>query len=121
MRAVAGAPVAGDFPPAPLASTRLGYHAVLVSSGNVSNGVLTLSGTDTAANYQQVLRTIAYDNAATSPDGSSRVLSIVASDGVNQVSKITTVNVALSGEATVTSNEPAFSGLTDAGYELKSD
>ncbi|QEF97024.1 hypothetical protein Mal15_10540 [Stieleria maiorica] len=44
-------------------------------------GTLTLSGTDTVANYQQVLRTITYHNASSNPDGSTRVIQVVASDG----------------------------------------
>ena len=46
-----------------------------------SNGVLTLSGTDTVANYQKVLRTISYYNSARDPDLTARIIRFVASDG----------------------------------------
>lgn len=57
-------------------------------------GTLTLSGVDSVANYQQVLRTIRYDNSATSPDGTTRVIRFIANDGVSN-SNIATANVAV--------------------------
>ena len=54
----------------------------IVASFNSFAGVLTLSGTDTVANYQQVLRTITYDNATIPATGTSRSITIVANDGV---------------------------------------
>uniref|UniRef100_UPI00356924D7 Ig-like domain-containing protein n=1 Tax=Stieleria sp. TaxID=2795976 RepID=UPI00356924D7 len=44
-------------------------------------GTLTLSGTDTVANYQQVLRTIAYNNSSANPDATTRLIQFVAHDG----------------------------------------
>lgn len=44
-------------------------------------GVLTLSGTDTAAHYQQVLRSVRYQDVAANPDLTSRTITAVASDG----------------------------------------
>ena len=41
---------------------------LIVASYDSATGTLTLSGSDSAANYQQVLRTIAYDNASDTPD-----------------------------------------------------
>ena len=48
-----------------------------------SSGVLTLSGSDTLAHYQQVLRTVMYNNVAGSPNLTTRALTVVANDGVN--------------------------------------
>ena len=44
-------------------------------------GVLTLSGTDTVAMYQQVLRTITYDNQSGAANATDRVITFVADDG----------------------------------------
>jgi hypothetical protein len=42
---------------------------------------LTLTGTDTLANYQAVLRSVTYGNASTDPDTTTRVVSVAVSDG----------------------------------------
>ncbi|WP_353930029.1 putative Ig domain-containing protein [Okeanomitos corallinicola TIOX110] len=46
-----------------------------------SNGVLTLSGAGTVAEYEQVLRTITYNNTAASPDTTTRIIEFVVDDG----------------------------------------
>jgi hypothetical protein len=43
---------------------------------------LVLSGSDTVAHYQAVLRTVAYNNASGNPDPTDRSLSLTTSDGV---------------------------------------
>jgi hypothetical protein len=50
-------------------------------TANYSNGVLTLSGTATKAQYQQVLRTITYNNANTNFNTTSRIIEFVVDDG----------------------------------------
>jgi hypothetical protein len=44
-------------------------------------GTLTLSGADTVANYQQVLRTISYANTSENPSATARTITFVADDG----------------------------------------
>ncbi len=44
-------------------------------------GVLTLTGTATLAQYQQVLRTVVYNNKATNPNTTARTLEFVLNDG----------------------------------------
>ncbi len=64
------------------------------SSYNAGTGVLTLSGTDTLANYQQVLRSITYDNSNGGPDVGSETVTVVANDGTNNSSAaVGTINV----------------------------
>ncbi|MEM1110155.1 MAG: malectin, partial [Planctomycetota bacterium] len=46
-----------------------------------ANGVLTISGVAAFEVYQDVLRTITYDNTASPADGSTRTLALAASDG----------------------------------------
>ena len=53
----------------------------IVAVYNSGTGVLTLSGSDSIANYQQVLRTIQYSNSSEAPNLTSRVLYVVAEDG----------------------------------------
>ena len=49
---------------------------------NATTGVLTLSGSDTKADYQAALRTVKYvNNNHSAPSSTSRTVSFVASDG----------------------------------------
>lgn len=48
-----------------------------------STGVLTLSGADTLANYQQVLRTLTYDNTSEDPTVGDRLIEVLLNDGTN--------------------------------------
>jgi Ca2+-binding RTX toxin-like protein len=50
-------------------------------TASYTNGVLTLSGTDSVAAYEQVLRTLTYENLSQNPDGSDRTITVVVSDG----------------------------------------
>jgi len=66
----------------------------IISAYNSTTGVLTLTGTDTVANYEQVLHSIQYDNALGSPILTERGISFVADDGVN-TSNVATSNICL--------------------------
>jgi VCBS repeat-containing protein len=76
---------------------------------------LTLTGSDTLAHYEQVLRRVTYDNTSQNPSTVGRVVSFVASDGVaTSTAVMTVVNVvavndspALAGTGTVTFTEDA--------------
>ncbi|MCT7967866.1 hypothetical protein NG799_16115 [Laspinema sp. D1] len=50
-------------------------------TASYSNGILTLSGTDTRANYQQVLRSLTYNNTAVSPNPLARTIEFTVNDG----------------------------------------
>jgi len=52
-------------------------------------GVLTLSGTASAANYQAAIRSVTYDNAFTTESTATRTVSIVVTDGANTTVAIT--------------------------------
>ncbi len=54
---------------------------LISASYNSAAGVLTLTGTDTVANYQQVLRTVTYQNNSDAPDTTDRTIHVVANDG----------------------------------------
>lgn len=72
-----------------------------VASGSISKSyagnVLTLSGTDTLAHYQEVLRTVTYDDTAAVPSfpaGGDRKITFVACDGIacNTVATTTVID-----------------------------
>ena len=75
-----------------------------------------LTGADTLANYEQVLKSIVYDNTAASPDATTRVVTVQASDGTNNSTVATTmINMTTSNTAPViTSN----SGGATAGINV---
>lgn len=47
-----------------------------------SNGVLTIAGVGSEAMYQQVLRTVTYDNTSQNADNTTRILTVTVEDGV---------------------------------------
>jgi hypothetical protein len=66
----------------------------ITASYNSTNRVLTLLGPDSAVNFQQVLRTIAYQNTSEAPSTLARTVRFVASDGANlSVARDATVNL----------------------------
>ena len=81
-----------------------------------TGGVLTLSGTDTVAHYQQVLRTVTYENAATEPDQTNRSISFVLSDGTS-ASEAATSTVSIANAADLSIIAPATAS-TDEGTSL---
>jgi large repetitive protein len=60
-----------------------------------ATGTLTLSGTDTLANYQAALRTVRYRNTSNDPNTANRTISFVANDGAaaNNLSNTVTSTV----------------------------
>ena len=53
----------------------------ITATYSAGSGVLTLNGADTVAHYQQVLRTVRYENLSDAPSPAQRVITFVASDG----------------------------------------
>ncbi|MGZ5526497.1 MAG: DUF4347 domain-containing protein [Methylomonas sp.] len=87
-------------------------------------GVLTLSGADTAANYQTVLRSVTYNNSSNAPNTTSRIINVVATDpyGGNSTTASTTIaitatNDAPTGTVTITGT-PAQGQTLTAGNSL---
>ncbi|MEZ5658197.1 MAG: DUF4347 domain-containing protein [Burkholderiaceae bacterium] len=86
---------------------------------NSGTGVLTLSGSDSLANYQQVLRSVTYANSSENPGTTARVISFVASDGgfdstarnasvtVNAVADAPVLAAIEAAPLAVTENDPA--------------
>jgi Domain of unknown function (DUF4347)/Bacterial pre-peptidase C-terminal domain len=89
-----------------------------------NNGILVLTGSDTVANYQQVLRSIAYNNTAIIPNTTSRTIEFVISDGSLNSSTVTTtlaINMRspiFVGNITGTSNRPPIAIVNDTTRDL---
>ena len=69
-------------------------------SSSFASGTLSITGSQTAANYQKILRLISYDNTSGGPGVSSFTASVTASDGTLTSTAVTaTINAtALSGQ-----------------------
>ncbi|MGH6649067.1 DUF4347 domain-containing protein, partial [Aquabacterium sp.] len=89
----------------------------ITSSYNSGTGVLTLSGSDTVANYQTVLRSITYNNTSDNPNTTSRTFNVVATDsnGTTTNTATTTLSVTRVNDAPViSSNGGGASGSVNA-------
>jgi hypothetical protein len=60
-------------------------------SYNNATGVLLISGTGSASNYQSAFRSIRYNNLSTSPNTDDRTITFVLSDGIDDSGQITTI------------------------------
>lgn len=72
-------------------SAQTGQTAI---SADYANGTLTLSGYDTLANYQAVLRAIQYNNSSDAPHPEMRIIEFSADDGT-QSQQIATSRIAI--------------------------
>jgi hypothetical protein len=110
-----------------LAVTTIGT-SITASSYNTASGVLTLSGSDTVAHYQQVLRTLKYGNTSNTPDTTDRVVNVKVNDGaLDSNEPHSTVSVTAHNDAptatdqSVSTNEDTPKGITLAGTDPESD
>jgi hypothetical protein len=77
--------------------------ANITGSFDSATGKLTLTGSDTVANYQAALRSITYTDTSENPSGLARTVTIIANDGaLNSVTKTDTINVTPVNDAPVT-------------------
>jgi hypothetical protein len=76
-------------------------------NSNYANGVLTLSGNATVAQYQALLRTTTYNNTSQSPDSTNRVINFVVNDGTN-----TSTTVSSTVSITPTNDNPVNISLS---------
>ena len=111
---ISGGLLAGDTLAANLTGT------AIAQSYNPATGVLTLSGSDTLAHYQQVLDSVAFSSSSQNPTSfatdNSRTISWVVNDGtVNSTTANTTVNVTAVDQAPVIGNVAASASYTEAG------
>ncbi|MDP1584286.1 MAG: cadherin domain-containing protein [Bradyrhizobium sp.] len=65
----------------------------ITATFNPANGMLTLVGIDTVANYQAALRTVTYTNTSDNPSAAQRDVTFKANDGTVEGGAIDTINV----------------------------
>lgn len=77
--------------------------ANITGSFNASTGTLTLTGSDTVANYEAALQSVTYFNSSGTPSFLSRTVSFTANDGeLNSQEATATVDILASDPPTVT-------------------
>ncbi len=84
-------------------------------TSSYANGVLTLSGAAAPSVYQQVLRSVTYQNTAASPHAGVRTVSVVVNDGiVNSLAATSSISVAaVPVSYSITTNDSLI-GATEA-------
>ena len=60
--------------------------SAITGSWNASTGVMTLTGSDTLANYEAALESVTYNNTSDNPNTSERTISWVVNDGIDNSS-----------------------------------
>ncbi|MCH7728127.1 MAG: choice-of-anchor D domain-containing protein [Planctomycetes bacterium] len=78
---------------------------LIVQTYDGNTGTLTLSGVDSVYNYEQVLRTVSYDNTAPNPSGFDRTIQFQADDGINISNPANTVVLLQVADGNVTKVE----------------
>ncbi|MBN3888837.1 MAG: DUF4114 domain-containing protein [Nostoc sp. JL31] len=74
-----------------------------IITGTYNNGVLTLTGTATVAQYQTALRSVTYQNSSDNPTTTTRTISFVVNDGTLDSSPTTrNINLTAVNDAPVT-------------------
>ncbi len=77
----------------------------ITASYNSGTGQLTLSGSDSVANYQAVLRTVTYNNSSESPTTTARLITVQAADAfVSSNLATATISVVAVNDAPVLDN-----------------
>jgi co-chaperonin GroES (HSP10) len=77
--------------------------ATITGSFDAPSGTLTLTGSDTVANYQAALRAVTYVNTSENPSGLARTVTVIANDGTANSTAVTgTINVTPVNDAPVT-------------------
>ena len=78
-----------NFPDGDAESLAVTVSSPLTADYDSTTGVLSITGTDTLANYQAALRSIAYDNASQDPDTANRIVEVSVNDGNLESSVVT--------------------------------
>ena len=82
---------------------------------NSSTGVLTLTGSDTLANYKAALESVTYNNTSENPNTANRTISWVVNDGTDSSSTVTsTVTITGGDDSAIVSSGSSGSGAEDS-------
>ena len=77
------------------AEDSLGFSNTPTITGVYANGTLTLSGTDTVANYQTALQNVTYTNSSQNPSTATRTVSFQVIDDTAVTSNIATNQITI--------------------------
>jgi len=80
-----------------------------------ATGILTLTGPDTVANFQTVLRTVRYNNTDNAPNATPRVITFVASDGATNSNTATSTVTVIGVDSNPTAVNDAATVNEDSG------
>jgi uncharacterized repeat protein (TIGR01451 family) len=86
-------------------------------TANYADGVLTLTGTDTVENYQQVLRSVTYNNTTPNATPTARLIEFTVTDGTD-VSPVATSTVAINTPADLALSKTASNDNPTIGDPL---
>ncbi|WP_210205755.1 VCBS domain-containing protein [Hoeflea marina] len=97
----------------------LGFTVVgnITGSYDASTGILTLSGTDTLAHYQEVLGSITYSNSSGNPDTMPRIISFSVNDGDSDSAPVLSTVQVVGLAATLDLDANDSSGQTGADHQ----
>ncbi|WP_117003302.1 DUF4347 domain-containing protein, partial [Cysteiniphilum litorale] len=91
----------------------------ITKSFNATTGVLSLTGVDSLANYQQVLRSVSYSNTIFS-NTATRTVSFVINDGMNNSTALN-ANIELTTQAPSIATSQGSATLTQVGGDITGD
>ena len=63
--------------------------ANITGNWNAATGILTLSGSDTLADYQAALRAVTYQDTSANPNTATRTVSFEVNDGLGDSNVVT--------------------------------
>ncbi len=91
----------------------------ITANYTAATGVLALSGSDTLAHYQQVLRTVKYNNTSQSPTTTNRTVNFKVNDGaVDSATAVATVTVVSVNDAPILTNPSSVNATEDTQFSF---
>ncbi|MCX7200010.1 MAG: DUF4347 domain-containing protein [Proteobacteria bacterium] len=85
---------------------------------DVMTGELQVTGNASVATYQQVLRTLSFNNANSSGSNTTRVIEISVSDGADTTARRSILLASSGSETLIRAFEPTFDRLDSTSYEI---
>ncbi|MFN3150235.1 hypothetical protein [Bremerella sp.] len=94
----------------------------IVQSYDAGTGILTLTGSDTLANYQAVIRSLTYDNVSEDPDTTDRAIEVIVNDGFSDSATATaTVSVTAENDTPQLTLPDPFDGGTAVEVDIDTE
>ena len=96
--------------------------SAISGSWNASTGVLTLTGSDSLANYKAALESVTYNNTSDNPNTADRTISWLVNDGDTDSSAVTsTITVTAVNDAPVASGSPSLAAISEDSTDPAGD